>query len=100
MTSGIGAEGPPRPCSCDRVGDRWGRSGSPSGNSVQYPGLQSLLGRIGAVHHHGPISGGLLGVRHAGDDAIGHVVHPLIRVSAGGLCVGTKIGTPSWYPPP
>lgn len=44
---------------------------------VEHPGLEGLLGRIGAVHEDVAVAGGCFGPLHAGSDAIRDVMDPL-----------------------
>jgi len=47
---------------------------------VEDPGLEGLLGGVGAVHEDVAVAGGCFGLLHAGGDAIGDVVDLLERV--------------------
>src|SRR5919106_3842168 len=47
---------------------------------VEQPGLQALLGCVGAVQQDVPIARGRLCPLHARLDALGHEVHPLVGV--------------------
>ena len=68
---------------------------------VEHAGLQAFLRGVGAVQHHVAVAGGCFGLLHACLDAVGDVVDPLDTGSARAVwCVGTKIGTPSWWSPP
>ena len=49
-------------------------------NGVEHPGLECLLGGVGAVHEDVAVAGGCFGLLHAGGDAIGDVVDSLERV--------------------
>src|SRR2546430_14166034 len=46
--------------------------------NVEHPGLQALLGCVGAVQQDIPIARGRLGLLRARQDALGHEMHPLV----------------------